>query len=185
MGRETISRSCSLLEAVEDDDIVHPVEEFRLEMEPQRLHDPLPHELFVADLGEVLAADVGGHDHDGVLEIHGAAVAVGEAAVVQDLQEGIEDLRVGLLDFVEEDHGVGPAAHRLGELAAFLVAHVARGRADEPGDRVLLHVLAHVQAHHGLLGVEEELGQGPGQLGLAHPGGAQENEGTQGPVGVL
>ena len=33
-----------------------------------------------------LGADVGGHDEDGVLEVHGAALRVRHAAVVQDLQ---------------------------------------------------------------------------------------------------
>ena len=109
-------------------------------------------------------------------------VAVGEAAVVQHLQQDVEHVGVGLLDLVEQDHGVGPAAHRLGQLAALVVAHVARRRADEAGHRVLLHVLRHVEAHHGPLVVEQELGQGPGQLGLAHAGGAQEDEGADGPV---
>ena len=68
---------------------------------------------------------------------------------------------------------------------ALVVADVARRRADQPGDGVLLHVLAHVDAHHRLLVVEQELGQRPGQLGLAHAGRAQEDEAADGPVGVL
>ncbi len=40
----------------------------------------------------------------GVGEVDRAALAVGEAAVVEDLQEDVEDVGVGLLDFVEEDH---------------------------------------------------------------------------------
>jgi peptide deformylase len=47
---------------------------------------------------------------------------------------------VRLLDFVEQDHGVGLAAHGLGELAALVVADVAGRRADHPRDAVLLHV---------------------------------------------
>ena len=172
-------------EPLEDEDVVHPVQELRLEVEPERLHDPVPQDFFVADLGDILAADVGGHDDDGVLKVHRPAVAVGEAAVVQDLEQRVEDLRVGLFDLVKQHHGVGPAAHRFGELAAFLVAHVPRRGADEPGNRVLLHVFAHVQADHGRFRVKQEFGQGPGQFGLAHAGGAQEDEGAQGPVGVL
>ncbi len=71
---------------------------------------------------------------------------------------------------------VRPAAHRLGELAALLVADVARRRADEPRDRVLLHVLAHVDAHHRPLVVEQELGERPRELGLADAGRAEEDE---------
>ena len=51
-------------------------------------------------------------------------------------------------------------------------------------DGVLLHVLAHVDADHGPLVVEEELGQRPGQLGLADAGRAEEQERADRPVGV-
>ena len=50
---------------------------------------------------------------------------------------------------------------------------------------MLLHVLAHVEADHVLLGVEEHLGQGPGQLGLADAGGTEEDERADGPAGIL
>ena len=79
---------------------------------------------------------------------------------------------------------VGPAAHRLGELAALLVADVAGRGADQPGDRVLLAVLAHVDADHRPLVVEQEVGQRLGQLGLADAGRAEEEERAGGPVGV-
>ncbi len=80
------------------------------------------------------------------------------------------------LDLVEQHDRVGAAPHRLGELAAFLVAHVARGRADEPCHAVFLHVLAHVDPDHGGLVVEEELRQGAAQLGLPHTGRPEENK---------
>ena len=89
-----------------------------------------------------------------------------------------------LFDFVEEDDRVGTAAHGLGQLAAFVVADVARRRADEASHGVLLHVLAHVDAHHGLLVVEEELGQGAGGFGFAHAGGSKKNERADGPLGI-
>jgi hypothetical protein len=58
-------------------------------------------------------------------------VAVGEAAVVEDLEEDVEDLGVRLLDLVEEDDGVRAPADCLGQLAALLVADVAGRGADE------------------------------------------------------
>ena len=159
------SRSASV-ERPEADDVVDAVHELRLEELPG------------------VTRQVRGHDEHGVGEVHRAALAVGEPAVVEDLQQDVEHVRVRLLDLVEQHHRVGPAAHRLGELAALLVADVAGRRADEPGHGVLLHVLAHVDADHGLLVVEEELGQGPGQLGLADAGGPEEDERADGPVGV-
>ena len=68
---------------------------------------------------------------------------------------------------------------------AALVADVARRRADEAVDGVLLLVLAHVQRDRGLLVAKQELGQGLGQLGLAHAGRPQKEEGADGPAGVL
>ena len=92
---------------------------------------------------------------------------------------------VRLLDLVEEDHAVGPAADRLGELAALLEADVAGRGADQAGHRVLFLVLRHVDADHGPLVVEEELGQGAGQLGLADAGRPQEDERADGPIRIL
>ncbi len=92
---------------------------------------------------------------------------------------------VGLFDFVEQHHRVGPAADGFGQLAAFLVADVAGRRADQARDGVLLLVLRHVDANHGALVVEQELGQGAGQLGFADAGGAEEDEAADGTVGIL
>jgi hypothetical protein len=110
----------------------------------------------------VLGADVGGHDDDGVLEVDGVAEAVGELAVLEDLQQDVEDIGVGLFDLVEQDDGVGRALDALGELAALLVADVARRRADELGDGVLLHELRHVEADERFIRAEEEVAPGCG-----------------------
>ena len=77
-----------------------------------------------------------------------------------------------LLDLVEQHDRIGLAAHSLGELAALVVAHVSRRGTDQALDAELLHVLGHVDAHHGLLGIEQVLGERLGELGLAHARGA-------------
>ena len=46
----------------------------------------------------------------------------------------------------------------------------------QPGDRVLLHVLGHVDAHHRALVVEQEGGQRLSELRLADAGWAQEHK---------
>ena len=81
------------------------------------------------------------------------------------------------------DHG--GAAHRLGELSAVLMAHIALGGADEAGDGVGFHILRHVEADQGVLTAEEDSGQGPAQLGLAHAAGTQEEEAAGGPAAVF
>ncbi len=81
-----------------------------------------------------------------------------------------------LFHLVKQHHAVGVAAHRLGQLAALLVAHVSRRRPDQAADAELLHILGHVDPHQVLLIVKQALGQGLRQLGLAHAGRAQKEE---------
>ena len=50
---------------------------------------------------------------------------------------------------------------------------------------MLLGELGHVELDEGVLVVEEELGEGLGQLGLTDAGGAGEDEGAAGALGVL
>ena len=135
--------------------------------------------------GDVPRAHVGRHDDDGVLEVHAATLGVGDNAVLQDLQQDVPHILVCLLDLVEQHHGVGLTAHLLGQLAALLVTHIAGRRTDQARDGVLLHVLGHVDTHHGVLVTEHGLSQRLAQLGLAHARGTQEQEGADGPLGVL
>ena len=178
---------CFRSELVEDDRLVDAVQELGLEVRAQRRRHGLLHLGLVAaaDLDDVLAADVRGHDQDGVAEVDRAALAVGQPPVVEDLEQHVEHVGVRLLDLVEEHHAVGAPAHGFGELAALLVADVARRRADQARDRVLLHVLAHVDAHHRVLVVEQELGERARGLGLADAGRAQEDERADRAVRVL
>src|SRR5215211_3243236 len=184
------------LELVEDDDLVDPVEELGAEDLAQLARDPALH-LLVGETGVVgaeaqrlglvdrLRPDVGGHDQDHVLEVHGAALRVRELPVFQYLQHDVEDVRVGLLDLVEENDAVGTTPHLLRELAALVVADVAGRRTDETRDRVALHVLGHVEPDHGVLVAEEVLGQSPRKLGLADPGRTEEDERAARTIGVL
>ncbi len=110
---------------------------------------------------------------------------VGEPPVVEHLQERVEDVRVRLLDLVEQHHRVGLAPHRLGQLPAFLVADVPGRGADEPADRVPLLVLAHVDADDVVLGVEQRGRERLGQLRLADPGRPEEDERSDRPARVL
>ena len=92
---------------------------------------------------------------------------------------------MGLFDLVEQHHAEWLAPHGLGELATLFVADVPGRRADEAADGVLLHVLAHVERDERRLVAEQELGEGLGELGLAHTGGAQEDERAAGALGVF
>ena len=109
-------------------------------------------------------------------EVHRAALGIGEPTVVEHLQQQVEHLRMGLLHLIEQQHRVGPAPHRFGELAPLLVAHVAGRCPHQPGHRIALHEFAHVEAHQGLFLVEQGGGQGLGQFGLAYAGGTQKQK---------
>jgi hypothetical protein len=92
-----------LVEGVEHHHLVDAVDELGAEVGLHLAHHrQLDHLVIVAGhLLDHLAAEVAGHHDHGVLEVHGAALAVGHAAVVEHLQQHVEDVRVGLLDFVE------------------------------------------------------------------------------------
>ena len=79
----------------------------------------------------------------------------------------------------------GRPADGLGELAALVVAHVARGRADELGDGVLLHELGHVEGDERLLGTKEELGRAPWRARSCPRPRAEEDERAAGATRVL
>src|SRR4051812_11498739 len=187
-----------LLQLVEHDHVVDAVEELGAEDLLQLSHDPVLH-VVVRDAGlvvgdgeaerrvasDLLGADVRRHVHDRVTEVDRPALGVRQAPVLQDLQEDVEDVRVRLLDLVEQEHAVRLPAHGLGELAALVVADVARGRADQARHGVLLHVLGHVDAHHRVLVAEEELRERPRELRLADARRAEEHERPGRPLRVL
>ena len=155
-------------------------------MGPKDLHHPLA-DFLEAPVRHVLddvTAQVRGHDDDGVAEVDGATLAVGQASVVEQLEQDVEDVGVCFLDFVEQYHRVRPAPDGLGQLAALAVADVAGWSPDEPCHGVAFLVFGHVETDQRLLVIEEELGQRPSELCLAHPGGTQEDEGANRPVGV-
>ena len=140
--------------------------------------------VLAGQIGDGLGAHVRRHDDNRVLEGHLATLTIGQTAVVEHLQQHVKDIRMGLLHLVEQDHGVWTTAHGLGELAALVVTHVSRGRTDQTLDAELLHILGHVDAHERALVIEQALGQRLGELGLAHAGGAQEEEAADGLVRI-
>ncbi len=179
---------------MEHDDLVHAVQELRPE---DRLTSPMMLSFMssyvFSELAElpkpsercrlILRTGVTGHDDDGIFEVHHPALTVGKPAVLENLQKRVEHVRMGLFHLVEQNHGVGLAAHALGQLAALLVAHIARRRADQPRNGVLFHIFGHVDANQTVLVPEQRLAQRLAQLGLAHARGAQEDERADGPMG--
>ena len=71
-------------------------------------------------------ADVRRHDDDRVLEVHPVAQTIRQVAVLEHLQQDVEQVRVRLLDLVEEHDRVRIPLHLLGELTALFVARRIR-----------------------------------------------------------
>ncbi len=78
---------------------------------------------------ERVRADVAREDDHRLREVGRLALAVGQPAVVEDLEELVHHPAVGLLDLVEQQQAERPLADPVGEVAPFLVADVAWGRA--------------------------------------------------------
>ena len=62
----------------------------------------------------------------------------------------------------------GYVAHKLGKRACLIVAHIARRCADTLGDRVLFHILRHINAYKRLVVVKHKLSERTSKLGIAH-----------------
>src|SRR5439155_1751646 len=62
--------------------------------------------IFVRQFEDGGRPHVAGHHQHGVPEVHGAAFAVGEAPVLENLQQHIEYLRVSLLNLVKQNNRV-------------------------------------------------------------------------------
>src|SRR5690606_28607522 len=102
------SANLLLAERPEHDDLVDAVQELRtqalLEQPEDLLSDVLQRRRIDVTVGDLevlldeLGAHVARHDNDGVAEVGYPPLVVGQAAVVKDLQEDVEDLRMGLLD---------------------------------------------------------------------------------------
>ena len=172
---------------IERDDVVDAVQELGPERCTQRLVDGVLFGLLIAllrELADKLRADVARHDDDRVLEADHASLAVGQTTVIEHLQKDVEHIRMRFLDLVEQDDAVRPAAHGLGELAAFVVANISRRSTNEALHAELLHVLGHIDANHGLLGIEQVLGKRLCELGLANARRTEEQKRADGLVGI-
>ena len=100
---------------MKDNGLIDAVQKFGSKLAVQSFFHLLHHfrPVLFTQFHDQLAAEIGGHDQDGVLKIHRPPLAVGHAAVVKDLQQDIEDIGVRLLDFIEEQHRIRTPPHCL------------------------------------------------------------------------
>ena len=185
-----------LVERFEDHEAIESVEEFRLEVFFHRgfdlfLHGLVVHEaLFGAKahfgrLADQIGAEVRGHDDDRIAEIDLAADRIGEASFFEDLQQEIHHIGVRFFHFVEENDAIGAPAHLLGELSAFFIADIARRRSGHAADGEFFHVFRHVDLDQRVFAAEQVRCEQAGQVGFAHAGRAEEQEGADRAVGIF
>ena len=134
------------LQPVEQDDLVDAVEEFRPEM--RRAPSPSPRSRTAS-----VSSPSGWLTRYSAPRFEVMTISVLRKSTVRPCpsvsrpssstcKQHVEHVGMRLLDLVEQHHLIGPPPHRFGERAAFLVADIARRRADQPRHRVLLHVFA-------------------------------------------
>ena len=64
----------------------------------------------------ILASEVGGEDYYSILEVNGSALAVGDSAVVKNLEQDIEHVGMRLFDLIEQYYTVRMTSYGFGEL---------------------------------------------------------------------
>ena len=121
----------------------------------------------------ILRPGVGGHHDDDMTKIRLATVVVGERAVIHDLQQQIEHIRMGFLHLVEQQYRVRMLRDRFRQQPALIEADVSGRSTDQARDGVAFHVFGHVEPNELDAERDREL---PRHLGLAHAGGAREQE---------
>src|SRR6185295_11657553 len=148
----------------------------RLGPKPERLHEFL----------KTVCAQIRSHNHDRIREIDLLAAAVGYPALIERLEEQVEQIRRRLFDLVKQQHRVWIVAETFRENAATLTADYSARHADEllDGDGAVL-VLGHVDAHHLVVVPEHEFSDRLGKLGLADASRAEKQQHTVGLVEVL
>jgi hypothetical protein len=100
-------------QGVKNNDFIDPIDELGTKVASDFAHDRFLDQIGVL-AGQALnfvGPEIGRHDNDRVLEIDGAALPVGHAPIIERLQQHVENIRMRLLDFVEQDYAVGFSAN--------------------------------------------------------------------------
>ena len=92
---------------------------------------------------------------------------------------------MGFFYLIEQNHRVGLAANLFGQHATFFVTHVSWRRSHQSAHSKFLHELTHINPNHGIVCIKQKLAQRFGQLRFSYTRWAQENEGTNGAIGLF
>lgn len=120
--------------------------------------------------------DIRSDKDESVFEAYLSTFSVSQHAFIQDLEEDVENIRMGFLDFVEENDGRRVSPDAFGESTAIAVADVAGRRTDHLCDTVFFHEFAHIDTYETLFVAEIFSGEYFGKMCLPDTGRAEQEE---------
>ncbi len=97
--------------------------------------------------------------------------------MIHDLQQDVEQIGMGLFDFIEKQHCIRVLDDAVRKQPPLLKTDIPRRRTDQAGHRMLLHVLTHVKAQELN---PHLLSQLLGHFGLTNPRRPGKQEGASG-----
>src|SRR5699024_12108178 len=93
---------------------------------------------------------------DCVPEVDGTPFGIREASFIEQLEQDVEHIGMGLLHFIQKDDGIRLPADGFCQLSALFVSDVARRGSDQSGHGMFFHVLTHVDPDHMLFGLKQD-----------------------------
>src|SRR5205807_19572 len=141
---------------MEDDNLINTVDELRLEEPLQTFHCLRAHHLMlclaasvtllrqethVSRTLEISTTCIASHNHNCILEVHSATLTIGQAPIIHDLQQRIEDLGMRLLNLVQQDNTIRTTTNLLGQLTTFIIANISRRATKQARHGMWFHVL--------------------------------------------
>ena len=123
---------------------------------------------------QALRSGVARHNNHGIAEVHSASLPVRQSAILHNLQKQVENIRMSLLNLVQQHHAIRLTAYSVRQLTALLIAYIAGRRTNQPRCRVLFHILGHIKAQHSAFIAKKLRRQRLRQLRLANARRAEE-----------
>ena len=117
-------------------DIIDTIEEFRSKIFLGFVFNLLLDRILNASvrldtIDKITAADVRCHYNYSIFEIYCSALIVCKSAIIQKLQQDVENIRMCFLYFIEQNNAVRLSSHCLSQLTAFIVSDISRRRTDQ------------------------------------------------------
>ena len=172
--------------SMENQRFINAVEKFRTEIISQFCKKLLFETFCITFIGKGhIAADIAGHDDNGIFEIDSPALRVRSDTVLKDLKKDIENIRMCFFNFIKQNDGIGTAADGFSQLSPLFVTDISRRRTDEAGNTEFFHIFGHINPDHGTLIIKEVLCKTFRKFGFTDTGGTEKDETGNRTVGVL